>query len=374
MNDVRSKEVLESSNSPRPRILYIASRERSYSRVDLILEALQLEFPVMELVSSADSYLKRIFSVLFAWARKRYDYDVVVIGFFAQPLFPLIRLLTRKPIVSDVYFSVFDTLIQDKALFSRRHPASWLALWLDRTTCRRSNRILTDTNSHSRYIAALTGVPESRFSHVWIGAQPKIFQRLPPPEKRDGQSHFEILFYGGFIPLQGVDVIIKAASLLKGQRYNFHIVGAGQTERACRELDAEESNDNTIFHGWKTQDQVLLLARKCDLVLGIFGSSEKASRVIPNKVFEGLAMGKPILTGDSPAIRELLTPGHDVVTCKMGDPHSLANSIQWCATNQAELVRIGSNGYDTFSRRASPAALATLLKPVIAGCLPTGDH
>jgi glycosyltransferase involved in cell wall biosynthesis len=66
-----------------------------------------------------------------------------------------------------------------------------------------------------------------------------------------------------------------------------------------------------------------------DVCLGIFGDSDKASRVIPNKVFQILAMGKPLITRDSPAIRELLAadmPG--VYLIPPADPEALVGAIR----------------------------------------------
>jgi glycosyltransferase involved in cell wall biosynthesis len=66
---------------------------------------------------------------------------------------------------------------------------------------------------------------------------------------------------------------------------------------------------------------------KADICLGIFGTSGKATRVIPNKVYQILAAGKPLVTGDTPAIRELLRESPTVRLVTPGSPESLASAV-----------------------------------------------
>ena len=60
-----------------------------------------------------------------------------------------------------------------------------------------------------------------------------------------------------------------------------------------------------------------------DLCLGVFGATPKAARVVPHKVYTALAAGRPVLTADTPAVRELLRPGEEVWTMPPGDPDAL---------------------------------------------------
>jgi len=353
----------------RRRVLFIASREPAYSRVDITMEALSRHFDVIPLVSSAPTYRARITHIVRRLVFNRFDYDAVFLGFFAQPLFPIVRLLCRKPIVSDMYFSLYDTFINDKGLASHRHPLAKLCLWLDRHTALKSRLLLSDTDGNASYIADLTGIPTAKIKRLWISAQPAVFKRLPELPPPDPGDNFRVLFYGGFIPLQGVDTIIRAASLLRGERVHFDIVGRGQTLSECVQLDRELGNTNTTFHGWLSQQEVLSLAKASHLVLGIFGASGKASRVIPNKVFEGLAMGKPVLTGDSPALRELLTPGTDVLASPMHDAAGLASAIRHAIAHYDAVLSLGSRGYETFRDRASPDAVAEILRTNLLAAL-----
>ena len=350
----------------RPRLLFLSTREPSYSRVEIVLRALQSRFDVISVVSSAGTYRARFAEVLWRLLRTPSSrYDAVFLGFFAQPIFPFVRLLCRKPIISDLYFSIYDTFISDKKLAPRTHPVARLCLWLDRQSIRRSRLLFSDTAGNAQYLASLVAPPAPQITRLWISAQPEIFHRLPATPAPGPGARFRLLFYGGFIPLQGVDTIIRAAAILRDEPVHFDIVGSGQTFTATQELDRELGDTHTVFHGWKSQDEVLKLAAKAHLVLGIFGSSEKAARVIPNKVYEGLAMAKPVLTGDTPAIRELLTPGHDVATCAMNDPQSLAGAIRSCMGDYAQLLQIGRNGYDTFTEKASPTVVADVLEQTI---------
>ncbi len=68
--------------------------------------------------------------------------------------------------------------------------------------------------------------------------------------------------------------------------------------------------------------------QQADICLGIFGDSDKAGRVIPNKVFQILNAGKLVITRDSAAIRELLDPGMEgVFLVPPANPLSLAKTI-----------------------------------------------
>ena len=77
---------------------------------------------------------------------------------------------------------------------------------------------------------------------------------------------------------------------------------------------------------------------QADICLGIFGTSDKAARVIPNKVYQALVVGKPLVTRDSPAMRELAqddAPGLYLVP--PADPAALLAALERFAGERAAL-------------------------------------
>jgi glycosyltransferase involved in cell wall biosynthesis len=99
--------------------------------------------------------------------------------------------------------------------------------------------------------------------------------------------------------------------------------------------------------------------------LGIFGTSAKAQRVIPNKVFQALACGAPVITADTPAARELLTHDETALLVPAGDPPALAEAVQRLATDVDLTRRIATAGQAVYERAASEAVLGRRWRSLI---------
>ena len=82
------------------------------------------------------------------------------------------------------------------------------------------------------------------------------------------------------------------------------MVGSGQLNGAM-----EDRPDNVEWVAWVEYDDLPREYWGAGCALGIFGTSDKAQRVIPNKAFQALACGAPLITADTPAARELLVDG-----------------------------------------------------------------
>jgi glycosyltransferase involved in cell wall biosynthesis len=103
------------------------------------------------------------------------------------------------------------------------------------------------------------------------------------------------------------------------------------------------------------------------IMLGVFGDTEKTRYVIPNKVFEALAMGLPLITAESPALNEFLEPGKHLSTVPPGNPTALAAEIVRLAETPSERKRLGEAGVQRIREAFMPAEIGRVFRRIICG-------
>lgn len=291
-------------------------------------------------------------------------YDVLFVGYAGHlDVFParLLSWLARKPLVFDAYLSVHETVVEDRHLVRPGSLADRLLFWLEKTGCTLADMVLLDTEANIDYFSAKYDLPRQHFVRIWVGADP-VFQ--PMACTRD-DGRFRALYFGKFIPLHGIEHIIRAAWLLRDHpEIEFKFIGDGQTYDDMQRLASDLDLTNVTWGPrWLEPPELAKEIACADVCLGIFGTSPKAQRVIPTKVFAALAMGKPVITADTPAVRELLTDGMDVMLCEGGEASGLARVL----THVAQSHRLSSQ----LRGNALAATQPSRLPPDVIRCLAT---
>jgi glycosyltransferase involved in cell wall biosynthesis len=83
---------------------------------------------------------------------------------------------------------------------------------------------------------------------------------------------------------------------------------------------------------------------------------------IQNKIYEGFAMRKPVITGSSPAVSEAFGESSNIYLVERENPQSLANAIAHLKANPDLRKTLAENGYSLFLERFSTAQLGRLFK------------
>jgi glycosyltransferase involved in cell wall biosynthesis len=274
-------------------------------------------------------------------------HDAVIIGYMGHLdviiIWPFSRL-RNVPVIWDAFLSLYDTVVNDRQIVSKSSPMAWLLYFLEFVACRAADKIFLDTKAHACYFEQVFKLPPGTVGRVLVGTETNFF--AVSKDKvcvNSKEKHFTVLFYGQFIPLHGIDIIIEAAQKveLAGEIIKWKIIGQGQEAEYIDKFikDVDVKSIERIL--WVPYNQLAKLIKESDVCLGIFGTSEKAKRVIPNKIFQILAVNRPLITGHTPAICELFKESPNassyihLIPC--GDADALASSVLKIKSSQASV-------------------------------------
>jgi glycosyltransferase involved in cell wall biosynthesis len=296
---------------------------------------------------------------LFAQHRGRLDVDAVVVGYPGHFLVPFGRLLAafrRARLVFDPLVSLWDTFAGDRALVRSDGVKSLAVRAVDEVAFRLPDLVLADTWAHAGYYQEEFGLPRSRLAVVPVGA-------LPEPGA-DGVArtlgHGEpltVLQYGKWSPLHGTDVVLAAAELLRAEPFRFVLIGEGQLSAELHGAIAARTLANVEWLGALPAVELRARILDADVCLGVFGRSDKAGRVVPNKVYDGLACGRPVVTADTDGARECIRDGETALLTPPGDGAALAAALRRLL-DERERTRLGESALSLYRRAFTPAAVA----------------
>ncbi len=316
---------------PRLRLLLEGLRENGIE-VDTCNVAVWSGIEDKSQVTGASRVLRIFWQVITAYPRllfrflRKDDFDAVLLGY--PGLLDILVLwsfarIRRKPLILDAFISVYNTVVEDREMLSRINPLRGILFAIEWLALRAADIVVTDTRAHAEYFSDRYSVAPEKFIVAEVGAEAGFSTRAPR-EPRKGAAPV-VLFYGQFIPLHGIDTIVRAAARAEG--LVFRIIGVGQEHARMRKLAVDLGCETIQWVDWVDYEQLPDEIHAADVCLGIFGLTEKAARVIPNKVFQIVACGRPLVTADTPPVREFLAEAPHVRLVPAGDEAALVNAV-----------------------------------------------
>jgi glycosyltransferase involved in cell wall biosynthesis len=287
---------------------------------------------------------------------RRERFDAVIVGYPGHFDVPAARRIARgRPVVFNPLVSLHETLVEDRGRFGAGSPAAGVLRQVDRLALRRADLVVADTQANARHFAELAGLPPDRLAVCLVGAEERLFKPGWQP-----QEAFHALFVGKLIPLHGVETILEAARL--APEIPFRVVGSGQLDGLMSERPG-----NVEWVEWVEYEQLPGELRRAGCALGVFGRSAKTGRVIPNKAFQALACGTPLVTADTPAARELLRDGESALLVPQGDAKALAAAVRRLASDRTLARAIGEGGLAAYREHASEDVLGARWRGLLEG-------
>ena len=290
---------------------------------------------------------------LAARARRLDRADVVVVGYLGHFDVHLARLLYprhmfsrhRAPIVLDHLISAANTA-KDRRIAGGGLKQRLLEL-IDAAALRAADIVVVDTEEH------LEIVPEryrSKAVVVPVGAPAPWHAAARERPAPVGDGPLKVVFYGLYTPLQGAPVIGEALARLAGAPVEVTMVGRGQDQAETKRAAA--ANQSVRWLEWVPAAELPALVAAHDVCLGIFGTGDKALRVVPNKVFQGAAAGCAVVTSDTAPQRRVLDDA--AVLVPPGDPAALADALLGLANDREALQKLRHAARQLAAERFTP--------------------
>lgn len=236
-----------------------------------------------------------------------------------------------------------------------------LLRWLEKTASRLPDLLILDTADYVCWFEATHGISSQKFKLVPTGADDRFFKPSTPEKLHPGR--FQVLYYGTFIPNHGVEYIIESAQLLSDNiKIHFELIGDGPEKTKSQNRVKDLQLTNISFIDWLSPNDLNNKIAEADICLGVFGKTTQSLMTVQNKIYECLAMAKPVITGESDTVRRDFIHQEEIFLCPRADPISLADAIQQLCDNQELRAVLAENGYNKFKENYSVSQIGSIYK------------
>lgn len=288
--------------------------------------------------------------------------DVIYVGYPGHvdvlPAWILAKLFNKK-LVFNPLIIIYTGLTEEQNIVKKGSLFGRVIKFGESLIYKASDLVLADTPFQKTHIIKEFDIAENKIKVLPIGADDKIYPYAP---KSKDNKDFNVVYYGLFSPIHGIAYLVKAAKLLEKEKsIKFVLVGNGNTYDSDYKLAKSLKLKNVVFHKNLTEANSFETLKEADIFTGFLENHPVVKRVVPNKVYQGLALGKVVLTAYSPAIEGMLKHKNDVYLCEAANPQSIADAILYLKNNPKQSSKIAKNGYNLFIKDFTPKSIGKTL-------------
>ena len=271
------------------------------------------------------------------------------------------------PVVFDPMISYWDKKVLEQGKWRAEEGRAKRLLAWESKLFNGVDRLLCDTSCHADFFHAHMGVPREKLRVLFTGTDETVFKPADRPEDdppHDPKAPLRILYHGAYLPLHGTEYIVEAARRTQGLNIHWDFLGWGAYKAATEEK--AKGISNITFLERVPYVEVPRVIRTADIVLGVFGTTKKASRVIGNKVYEAMACCRPVInefcTGYPPEAKDCPA----ITFVPPGDPQAIVDAVLPWIDRRDELFALRKTARDFFERHLSMAVIKQQLADILA--------
>ncbi len=291
--------------------------------------------------------------------------DVIYIGFPGHfevlPAY-IVAKIFRKKLIFNPLVIFYTGYVDDQGILKRDSFLAKVIKVAEGLVYSLPDVILADTPFQKEHICKDFGINPGKVDVLPIGADDKVYP-YSPKTKEDGLLN--IMYYGLYTPLHGIGHIVDAATILRGYSdIVFTMVGKGHTFEENYKKAQDRNLVNMKFYPDMMEDTALSTLAQGDIFLGFLQKHPTVDRVVPNKVYQGLALGKAVISADAKVIRSIFQDRKNIYLCEASSGKSLADAILDLRNNKSLTEKIAKNGYSLYKARFTPKMVGLTLKEI----------
>ena len=230
-----------------------------------------------------------------------------------------------------------------------------MSLWLERFLYRHADRVMVNSPG---YVAHVTERGARRVELVPNGADPEMFDPVDQGAAFRSANHLEnkfvVLYAGAHGMSNDLGVVLEAARILQGQPATSGVMviflGDGKEKPNLQKQAASMRLTNVLFLPPVPKMEMPEILAGADACLAILKPIDEYKTTYPNKVFDYMAAGRPVVLAIDGVIREVVEAAGCGVFAQPGDPSALAEAIRSLAEDKEKARAMGLGGRHIWNR------------------------
>ena len=267
-------------------------------------------------------------------------------------------------VLFDPMISAWDKKVLEQRKWKAEEPRARRLHARETRMMNAPDMVTWDTSCHLDFCAEQFGVPREKMRVLFTGTDETVFAPQPPPPP-DPEGKFRVLYHGAYLPLHGTEVIVEAARRTQDLPIRWDFLGWGAYKASTEAKAAGLSNVRFLDKVPYTEVPKVIGAH--DVVLGVFGTTAKAARVIGNKVYECMACRRPTInefcTGYPPEAKDC--PAIKFIPA--GDPDALVRAVEEYRSDWSRRDEYFDAARGFFDKHLSMKVIKRQLAGVLAG-------
>ncbi len=242
-----------------------------------------------------------------------------------------------------------------------------MSLWLERFLYRSADQVMVNSPGYVEHVSSRGA---QRVELIPNGADPEMFNPLDMGSQFRASNHlqnrFVVLYAGAHGISNDLEVVLEAAVLL-ARRLDIHFVLLGDgKEKANLQARARELGvRNVTFLPPVPKSEMGAALAGADACVAILKPLDEYKTTYPNKVFDYMAAGRPVILAIDGVIREVVEAAGCGLFCQPGDPQALAEAVLKLAANRDAALQMGLAGRAYLEQHFSRQVMAEKLEKLL---------